>query len=154
VNVSTTNVPTAIVGLLSLFQGYSGLTGVEVHDGEFTGSYLPEELICVCFDDEQPPVQGAQAPSELGALRRQESFSIRNIVSVSRGDDDVSSARARVFSLFAQIEGALRANPQFAGAETYGDIRGYNYSQDQTDSGAVATIAFEVVMQPFRRFVP
>jgi hypothetical protein len=152
--MTTTNVPQAIDGLLACFRGYAGLAGVEVHDGEFTGSYLPEELISVCFDDENPPVQGAQSPSELGALRRQESFSIRNIVSVARGDDDISSARARVFSLFAQIEGALRANPQFAGADTYGDIRGYSYSQDQTDQGAVATVIFEVAMQPFRRFAP
>lgn len=146
-----TAVPDAIAGLLATLKGYSGLSGISVFDGQLTGSYEPEELICVCFDDEGSPVSGAQSPAELGALRRQESFTIRNIVSVAAGDDDVATSRARVFTLFGSVEDALRATPQFAGVNTYGDIREYSYSQDQTDSGIVCTIAFWVHCMPYAR---
>jgi len=150
--VAHTNVPDAISGLVALLSGYSALSKVDVFDGGVSGGNLPDELICVCFDDEQPPVQGAQAPAELGALRRQESFTIRNIVSVACGDDEVPEARARVFTLFGHVEDALRSSPQLGGEHTYGDIREFSYSQDIGDEGTVCTIALWVHLLAFRRF--
>lgn len=153
--MGNSNVPDAVDGLYDCVKTYGPIVTakIQVFDGDLTGSYIPDELIGICFDDEQAAVQGAQSPAELGALRRQEQFHIRNIVSVAVGTTDVRTARRRVYTIFGLVEDALRANPTFAGASTYGDIRGYSYSQDQTGEGVVCTIAFLVEVHPYgRRF--
>lgn len=145
-------VPQAIDGMIDALTAWPALDGVQIIDGEATGTYTEADLIAVAFDDEGPCVEGDQEPAELGAQRRQETFHIHNECSSWMGTDDMRACRTRVWAVFGGIEDCLRAHPDFAGGVCYGDIRAYDYSQDQTDKGVTCTIKFLVSIQPFHRF--
>lgn len=147
-------IPLAIDGLvdkLTAWPAFAADTDLQIIDGQPSGAYLLDRIVAVAFGEDDPAITGHQAPAELGARRRKEEFGIRCLVSVT-SMDDMRRVRADCFDIYAEVEDCLRTYPQFAGATTYGDIREYSYSQDETDNGAVATIVFVVNVWPFHRF--
>lgn len=141
--MSTSVIPAAIDGLLSILASATGLSGVQVVDGQPTTN-TAKDVVCVGYTDEGQAVSFEQAPKALGNLRRDESFEITCMVSAWNGNTIAKTVRDRAFDLFAACETAIRDGATLNGSVIFAEVRSGSVSQYQTDQGAVCDVQFTV----------
>lgn len=107
-------IPDAIEALIELFDSAPGLAEVEIYDGPVIAGEVADSIY-VGYDGNPEGLFdaaiGDQEWAGIGAKARRESFRVVCAIVVQSGDSDIPAARARVFSIFAECETALRADP-------------------------------------------
>jgi|GEM_PF-5705669 len=139
--MASSSIPTYINGALALIRARPSLATVQILDGPPT-TELADDYIAVGLSEGGEAVSGYQSPNALGNQRRSEEYAINCQVSSIDGDADMAVARARCFVLFAEVEAAIRADGTGSGAVMFADIGATNYSQEQDETGANATLNF------------
>lgn len=108
--MATSSTPTVMTTLKSRLQLRSGLAGVQITDGP---PWQPDgDFIAIMGTDPHE-----QRPAGMGTSGgREEEFTLSVVLSALRsGDDEHTQAVARVFTLVAELENELRANPTLDG---------------------------------------
>lgn len=104
--------PAVKAAVAQLLRTRPGLTGVQVSVGHPGQSIEPDCLIVSV-------VTGArQEARSIGGRHRDEDYTLDVIVSVARTDEDQETVTARAYELLAEIEDALRDDPNLGGLTT------------------------------------
>lgn len=149
---ATSRAPAVIDALVALFEAAAGLAGVEVVDGpEVTGDSL-QEAVFVGYDGD-PDGDGEAATFEqawagLGALAKDETFTVTCAVVVWRGSTKVRPIRLRVYELLGEVENALRADPSLGlPPPSVVAMAAGSLVQSQRQTGLECRIPFQVAVK-------
>lgn len=146
------SIPVAIDALVPLLQLAPELEGVKVFDGPFvSGSSQLETIeVGVGGSDDPTAVDGQSSREGLSAARDHEQYGIRCVLIVLNGSGNIAVARRRAYDLLGAVGGVLAANPRLGGVMK-AELGTHSFSQDQTEQGAEAIIAFTVDIDAFTR---
>lgn len=147
-------IPDAVDALVAAFRAAPGLSGVKVFDGPVVTASGQMEAVTVgdVGDQEDPTaVEGQNTREGLAATRDREQYTIRCAVLVLNGAGDASAARRRAYQLLGEIGEVLAADQRLGGAVMIAQLGSSTLSQDQDETGATATVAFNVEVDAFTR---
>ncbi|MFD8797209.1 hypothetical protein [Streptomyces atroolivaceus] len=149
--MATSAVPAAIDALLSLLGDAPGLSTVRVVDGPPGPNFTQKDLLYVGYaPGSDMAAEMQQRFASAGARRRDEDASLSCYIESRRGDTNIRDRRRHVFEILAVVETALRATnedptaPNLGGAVLWSDLTAGSLMQAQTESGALAGLAFTV----------
>jgi hypothetical protein len=151
-------VPAALLGLAAALRKWPALDGVEVLDGPKVTESKALEVIGVGWTGERMARSGAYpenvrpftdvtATLDGMSLRAHEEYPLRNMLAVLDGSKDVERARVRAYALLSACGAAVAADKRLGGAVAMAFLGGHTAVQEQTQRGALVTIAFEVNCQ-------
>lgn len=139
--------PAAIDGLVTAFKGWPRIGGadVTVRDGPSTSQSTVMEVVTVGWTggEDEMGADSTLANAGLGDSDR-EQMTIRCVVAVLRGSDDISGARKRAYELLSEAGAAIAADRKLGGAVMRAWISSHSLDPAQTPQGAQAAITFEV----------
>ncbi|MGH3504018.1 MAG: hypothetical protein ACRDQA_24445 [Nocardioidaceae bacterium] len=143
------SLPVAVNALVAQLSADSTLAAI-VHDGpelRDTGN----EVVAVGYsgDDGDTAAEGSFSREGLALEPDRERYSIHCAVSVLNGAADTGKARARAYELFAVVGKVLAADKTLGDAVMSASLGGWSLSTPQTESGAVATITFNVEIDAY-----
>ena len=69
---------------------------------------------------------------------------MRNLLAVLNGSKDITAARTRAYELLSACGAAVTADKKLGGAVAMAFLGNHNMTHEQTQRGALVTIAFEV----------
>ena len=92
-------------------------------------------------------VSGYQQMVTMGNMLQDETFDVVCRVSAWNGGTDMKKVRDRAFTLFASVEKAIRASNTLSSNVLFAYIQPVNYSQYQTEQGAVADLDFSITVR-------
>ena len=124
--MATSKVNAFLLALKALLEARAGLSGVGVFTAH-PGDELPPEAIVV------DRVTTDQSWAALGRQRREEGFTtylVLHIEKAGAGEAIATDARERVYSIKAEVEDALRADPSVSGT-----VRVADYARDELRQG-------------------
>ncbi|MFJ4712720.1 hypothetical protein [Streptomyces sp. NPDC088785] len=149
--MATSRAGAAIDALLAILRAAPGLADAEVIDGPPAVNYTSRRRLYLGWS---PGAEQAadieQSFNSAGARTRDEKFVIPGYAEVRAGDKDMALRRADVFTLLAQVEDALRATdaapeaPTLSGTVLWAHLTTGSLTQEQTENGALAGLAFAV----------
>lgn len=155
----TSRMPALISYLVTLFQG-SALIGqatpaVTVFDGPATTGLDAQLKLFVGLQDPDSDTAEAAASSvqewaALGRLGRNEEITIHCCAEAWAGTDDMATVRTSVTGIVAAVEQVMQSDStQFGGNVLFPDpgITGLVLLQNNTQQGAVARVAFDLVFK-------
>ncbi len=155
----TSRIPALLDYLVSLFTA-SALIGqatppVTVYDGPATtGLDAPLKLFVGLTDPDsdaiEPAAESVQDWSALGRLGRDETITIRCVAEAWAGTDDMRTVRVAAAGIAAAVEQVMQSDStQFGGNVLYPapGITGLALLQNNTQQGAVARVAFDLVFK-------
>ncbi|MEU9946926.1 hypothetical protein [Streptomyces sp. NPDC047939] len=149
--MATSAVPAAIDALIEILHGAGVLAQVRIIDGPPGINFTETDRIYVGWSstgDQAADI--TQAFASAGARTRDEDASISCYVESRSGSTNMRERRLRVFEILAVVEEALRATnaapaaPTLGGAVLWSDLTAAGLDQHQTDTGAMAGLAFTV----------
>lgn len=145
-------VPDVIDRLLTLGAADGALKGVRVSDGPELTEDADMEWLIVGFDGD--PNGDFQTANTLGGWaglgsRREEQFQITVAVIVFNGDTDVRAARTRAYEIAERVEAWFVTDPTIGLPELEAAIEASQFTQDQTQKGAQATLLLTVAGRAF-----
>ncbi|MGH3096947.1 MAG: hypothetical protein ACRDMV_13230 [Streptosporangiales bacterium] len=137
--------PTAIDALVALWQGNTTLSGL-VLDGETRKDTGKNAAVFVGYqgDEDATVASGRFSKESLVVSPSREGYSIHCAITAVNGGGNISSARARVYELFAACGAALFSDHTLGGAVMSAAIGEWSLTMPQTDRGVVAALAFNV----------
>lgn len=146
--MSSSSIPRAIDGLISILHADKTMSAVAIIDGQPTTD-LPGDYIAIGYaDDSSTSITGTQDPIALGNLRREEKYTISCEVSSWVGTTVMKTARDRAFAILANVERIVRADGTLNGSVIFADFgSALNVTQIQTQQGAVVTITFDIAIK-------
>lgn len=138
--MAASTVPAAKAGLLSLLQARPGLAGVQI-EWAHPGAHIRDEAVYLGdTDDTQDAVY-------LGNRARRQRYVVEVVVTVLRRGNDPRAAEERCWELVAEVEDAVRDDPQLAGSvdvAQVGRIRQRNFPGAQERvAEAIVEVAVE-----------
>lgn len=143
----SSKLPAAIDGLVVAFQGWPRLGGdsVTVRDGPSDSQATVQEVITVGWTggDGESGADATLTTEGLGDPSR-EQFTIRCVVAILRGANDISGARARAYELLGEAGDAIKADRRLGGAVMRAWISSHSLDLQLTPQGAQAVVTFEV----------
>lgn len=145
-------IPAAIDNLLAALRARPGLASVQILDGP-TDQEIEANSLSIGYVPGLPTLDGEQAPAQIGAQRREETYDLAGQISCWRGDQgDTKAARDAAFAIFGEIEQQLRpadgGDPTLAGAVRYAEIAGaFGFDQQPYEGGIDAVITFIIRCQ-------
>jgi hypothetical protein len=144
-------VPAALDALVVLFQ--QELPGVTVFDGPDTSGSSQDEALLVGVGDSSDPtaVDGHSTREGLAVARDREQYAVRCALIVLNGSGDIAAARRRAYDLLGAVGGVLAADTRLGGTVMTAQIGTQTFSQQQTQQGAEAVIAFTVEIDAYSR---
>ena len=145
--MATSTIPATIDALITAVRARAELTNAIVHDGSPLTDDGVNYVAIGYTENDGPAVNAQQDPAALGNLRRSETYTIECQACAWDGGTDMKVARDAVFSLFAGVENALRADGTITGRVIFADIGSYSLRQYQTTNGVVALIDFVVTVK-------
>lgn len=146
-------VPDVVDALVVAFRGAPDLVGVRVFDGPDTDASSQTEALLVGLGSEEDPtaVDGHSSREGLSNARDREQYGVRCVLIVLNGSGKIAVARRRAYALLGAVGGLLAADQRLGGAVMTAQLGTHSYSQDQTEQGAHAVIAFTVDVDAFTR---
>ena len=155
----TSRIPALLTYLVTLFQG-SALLGqatppVTVYDGPPTTALDAPLALYVGLTDPdsdaaEPAADSVQAWAALGRLGRDETITVHCCAEAWSGVDDIATLRTSATGIVAAVEQVMQADTtQFGGNILFPDpgITGLALLQNNTQTGAVARLAFDLVFK-------
>jgi hypothetical protein len=155
----TSRIPALIDYLVALFTNAATLgqatPPVTVYDGPaVTGLDAPLKLFVGLADPDstaaEPAAESQQDWSALGRLGRDETVTIHCCAEAWAGTDDMKTVRVAATGIVAAVETVMQADStQFGGNVLYPapGITGLALLQNNTQQGAVARVAFDLVFR-------
>lgn len=149
----TSSVPDALDALVAALQAAPGLAGVAIFDGPVVTASGQLEAVMVGLGDQEDPtaVEGQNTREGLAAAPDREQYGIRCAAIVCDPGGDISAARRRAYQLLGVVGGVLAADQRLGGTVMIAQLGSSTLSQDQDETGALATIAFTVEVDAFSR---
>ncbi|HEY9375174.1 hypothetical protein [Streptomyces sp.] len=147
----TSKLPGAVDGLVRIFKAWPGLTDATVLDGPTTSQATLTDVVAVGFTggDEGTDGESTLLTEGLGGGVDREQFSIRCTAVCLRGTDDLPGARSRAYQLLSEAGAAIAADRTLGGTVMRAMIGSHSLSQGFTQSGAQATVTFEVACDAY-----
>lgn len=154
--MSTSAIPAAIDGLLALCTGATArggsLAGVTILDGPPPKTPTVPRLLCIgdVPDDDGPAATAIQEFLNVGANRKDETFSIFCTVVARSGSTAVKPMRDQAFAIVGAVENLLRqgqpgADPRLGGVVKWAALAGdFRYTPIQLDGGLWVEVGFSV----------
>lgn len=149
--MATSAVPAAIDALVALLRADAGLNHARILDGPPAQNFTERDRVYIGWSPgSDAAAEMQQSFASAGARQRDEEASISCYIESHRGDTLVRNRRVCVFEMFAVIEAALRATseeptkPTLGNAVLWCEVAAGSLTQTQTDSGALAGLAFTV----------
>ena len=152
-------IPAALAGLMATLTAWPDLEGVEVRDGPKVTESKALEVIGVGWTGEKMARTGAY-PENVSPMAEVtttvdtlsltiafETYPIRNVLAVLNGGRDIEPARTRAYALLSACGAAIAADKKLGGAVGMAYLGNHSMTQEQTQRGALVTIAFEVNCQ-------
>ena len=155
----TSRIPALIDYLVTLFTNAATLgqatPAVTVYDGPPTTALdAPLALYVGLADPDnpgtEPAAESVQTWAALGRLGRDEIITIHCAAEAWAGTDDIRTVRVSATGIVAAVEALMQADTtQFGGNALYPDpgIGAIALSQNNTQTGAVARVAFDLVFK-------
>jgi hypothetical protein len=155
----TSRIPALIDYLVTLFTSAATLGAatppVTVFDGPATTELDPPLALYVGLGDPDNPATETAATSvqewaALGRLGRSETIVIHCCAQAWAGTDDMKTVRVSATGIVGAVEAVMQADTtQFGGNALYPDpgITALALSQNNTQTGAVARVAFDLVFK-------
>ena len=155
----TSRIPALISYLVTLFQNASTLgqasPPVTVFDGPATTGLDAQLKLFVGLSDPDSgsaeiAASSVQEWAALGRLGRNETITIHCCAEAWAGTDDLATVRTSVTGIVAAVETLMQADTtQFGGNALFPDpgITGLMLMQDNTQQGAVARLAFDLIFK-------
>lgn len=145
-----TTVPAAIAALCAAVTSASTrsdhlLYGVQVVDGQ--PIELEPDVIVIGFHPERNAVEIDRQPD--GLVHESETYDVACLASSASGDTDPAAVRERAFELFAAVADEIAADRSLDDTVTDSRVHFTEFDQYQSDTGAVATVAFNVRVSAF-----
>lgn len=144
----TSRLPAAVDALVAAFTEWPGLggAGVTVRDGPSTSQASTMEVVSVGYTgaEDENSAESTLLTEGLGGTVDREQFTIRCVIAVLRGGDDISGARGRAYELLSEAGAAIAANRKLGGAVMRAMISSHSLDPALTDRGAQAAVTFEV----------
>ena len=145
--MATTTIPAAIDAIIALLRASSDLRGIEIIDGQPTTNTAKDFIAVAFVEDGGQVVSGYQQMVTMGNMLQDETFDVVCRVSAWNGGTDMKKVRDRAFTLFAGVEKAIRASNTLSSNVLFAYIQPVNYSQYQTEQGAVADLDFSITVR-------
>ncbi|MFF8659463.1 hypothetical protein [Streptomyces huasconensis] len=149
--MTTSRVPAAVDALLAILRASPALAGVSICDGPVAVNLTDRRRLYVGWaPGSEQAVELQQEFASAGARTRDEVFSIACYAEARAGDKDMALRRTAVFAIVAAVEAALRATvaapeaPTLNGTVLWSELTTGNLTQEQTQDGALAGLAFTV----------
>lgn len=141
--------PTAIAALVRVFG--LALPGTTVLDGPTPADAALTEALTVGYTDEltSNAVEGDLAIEGLGIASDREQYTVQCAAFASDGGADIAAARTRVYEMLAAARQALVDDSRLGGAVGLARIAQVTLTQAQGSQGAMATLAFGVVVDGY-----
>lgn len=155
----TSSVPAALLGLAATLQAWPDLEGVEIWDGPNVTESKALAVIGVGWTGERMARTGAypetvspmaDVTATIDAMtltKAYEQYPIRNTLAVLNGGRSIVAARTRAYELLSACGAAIAADKKLGGAVAMAYLGNHTATQEQTQRGALVTIAFEVNCQ-------
>lgn len=143
----TSRLPGAVDGLVRIFNAWPELTeAAKVLDGPTTSQATLTDVVAVGFagGDEGLDGESTLVTEGLGGGVDRERFTIRCAAVCLRGTDDLPGARRRAYELLSLAGAAIATDRTLGGTVMRAMIGGHTLSQGFTQSGAQATVTFDV----------
>ncbi|MFI6560395.1 hypothetical protein [Streptomyces sp. NPDC050534] len=144
----SSKLPAALDALVVAFQGWPRIGGdkVIVKDGPSTSQTTGMEVVSVGWTggDDENGAESTLLTEGLSGQVDREQFTIRCVIAVLRGSDDMASARKRAYELFSEAGAAIAADRRLGGAVMRAMISSHSLDQAQTQQGAQASVMFDV----------
>lgn len=148
-----TSVPAALAGLYAAVttpttQEGHVLFGVVPVDGQpLPGQESEPDIITIGYNPTRNAVEIERTPD--GLVHEAESYTIACLASSWIGDTDPAPVRIRAFELYAAVAAVVAGDRSLGGAVTEARVEFTEFDQQQTTSGAAATVAFNVRVRAF-----
>ncbi|WP_420034702.1 hypothetical protein ACN2WE_21480 [Streptomyces sp. cg28] len=149
--MATSRAGAAIDALLAILKAAPGLSDAAVIDGPTTTNYTQRRRLYIGWSPSaEQAVSIEQDFNAAGARTRNENFAITCYAEVRAGDTDMALRRTAVFETVAEVEDALRATeaapdaPTLGGVVLWAHLTAGNFTQQQTENGALAGLEFTV----------
>lgn len=148
--------PAAIAGLITAFQTWPGLAGVDVWDGPKVTEADAKQVIAVGFTGSRmsttgvypepttPAVEFTANYEGLAVIPLNEQYTVRSLLAVLNGSSDITAARTDAYGLLAACVSALAADKTLGQAVATARVGAHTLVQEQAPKGAIATIYFDV----------
>ena len=155
----TSRVPALIDYLVTLFTSAAAIGAatppVTVYDGPATtGLDAPLKLFVGLSDPDNPGTEPAaesqQEWASLGRLGRNETITIHCCAEAWAGTDDLKTVRVSATGIVAAVETVMQADStQFGGNVLFPapGVAGLALLQNNTDKGAIARVAFDLIFR-------
>lgn len=140
---TTTRVPAVVDALIAAFT--EALPNAQVVDGPRTAQELADDVVIVGQFSDAGSVRSTQVRQQGLGSRPQETFTVQCVLSSWSGTPGMRARRVRAGEMLAAVDTALRADMTLGGVAdnvTLGE--NIEWLQDQTNSGPVCEVAFEV----------
>lgn len=144
-------VPEVIDALVTAFSAQPELEGVTVWDGPRVSKSTPREMLAVGFTgvEGEAGAESTTEPDGMAVSPDRETLLVRCAAAVLAGSNDIAAARRRAYDIFAAAGQAIVRDPRLGDVVLQASVGSHTLSQDQTTSGAQATVTFDVACEAF-----
>lgn len=129
------------------------LPDVQVFLGQPNRQSFANDVLILGWAPDDPAVTSEWDGTGLSTLRSEERYTVRNLVSSTRGRGSTQVVLQRAFAMIDAVAGVLAANPTADGLVMRASIGAFNVENVQTTEGVDCSVMFTVpVLGHTRRF--
>jgi len=150
--MATSALPSFTNAVITALRGASSLSGIRIFDGIEIDLSYPGDAIAVGHDgsidtDEVSAGTIRQEYKQLGAISKFEYGTLNCWLWSADGSSNLTTLRARAFTLLGDVESVIRSDVSFGGVVMFSGIEASDVIYRQTTQGAGVGMTFTITYQ-------